>query len=113
MKKIEQWIRQFVSERDLWVLRDKLTNKALNVSYSPEGLKYTTNKYGDLVYFNNAKLKKHNSKLIPVGDLGISSKVYVEKFIPMDHKDFKLQIAEYLFADKGLRLLYNNESIID
>lgn len=39
MRKIEPWIRSFVSDRDLVVLRQTKDNKALNVSYSEDGLK--------------------------------------------------------------------------
>lgn len=39
LAEIEPRIKQFVEDQNLYVLRDVRTNKALNVSYSPDGLK--------------------------------------------------------------------------
>lgn len=35
-----------------------------------------------------------------------SNAVYMEEFVPIDHKDPKAQVAEYLWIDKALKMLY-------
>lgn len=35
-----------------------------------------------------------------------SDLVYVEQFVPKNHKDPKAQVAEYLWVDKALKMLY-------
>lgn len=114
MRKIEPWIRSFVSDRDLVVLRQTKDNKALNVSYSEDGLKWTTDTYGNLIYYDNARLRHkqlNKDSWLPYieGDTTqMSSKVYVEKFRPIDHSKVYLQIAEFLWCNKALRMLYSN-----
>lgn len=75
---------------------------ALNVSYSIEGLKWTTNKVGKLIYFKNAFL--HTGRW--VGDLTPSSFVYAEIFDPKDHASDAAQVAEYTWIKKATHLLY-------
>jgi hypothetical protein len=70
----------------MYVLRDKKTDKALNVSYSPHGLKYTQNKTGRYIYDEN----RH----------------YIERFIPKDFKNKKLLKYEIIWAVKGKHMLY-------
>lgn len=54
VKAIEERIAKFISDRDLLVLREKKTGRALNVSYTEDGLKYTTSLSGRLIYFTDA-----------------------------------------------------------
>lgn len=35
-----------------------------------------------------------------------SEQVYVEQFVPRNHKDTRAQVAEYLWVDKALKMLY-------
>lgn len=113
MRKIETWIKQFITDRNLLVLREVGSNKALNVSYTEYGLKWTMDNYGKLVYYDNARLTHvRNSNIwIPkiLGDTSKKSpKVYVEKFIPTDQKSIPAQVAEFIVCNKALRLLYSN-----
>lgn len=117
LKPIEGISRDFIASKNLMVLRDSLTHKALNVSYTVEGLKWTVNFSGKkLIYFRNAWIDVSTDEGIPttsiVGDLTPSRKVYVEKFIPRDHYDHRgrltrIQISEYTAVDKALKLLYH------
>lgn len=110
MKSIEERIAKFISDRDLVVLRERKTGRALNVSYTEDGLKYTTSLGGKLLYFNDAWLKvlyrDNQPYFVGVqGDLEKSKLVYVEKFIPTNKSNLRDQIAEYTWTDKAYRLL--------
>jgi hypothetical protein len=35
-----------------------------------------------------------------------STAVYMEPFVPVNHKDSKAQVAEYLWVNKALKMLY-------
>ena len=87
--------------------------KALNVSYSEEGLKWTSNKFGRLLYFADAFIT-HEEDGSPkfTGNVKKDKKKFVEDFIPRDHffngrMNEETQRAEFLWVDKGLRLLYS------
>lgn len=112
MRTIEPRIRSFIKDNHLYVLRSRKTGKALNVSYTREGLKWTTSNYGKLLFYTNARIERHKNRLEIVGDLTPSDAVYIEEFIPLDNKNLKVQISEIQWTDKALRLLYNNESKI-
>lgn len=94
--------------------------KALNVSYSVEGLKWTASKTR-LHYFKNPVRLKTVSyesdeqlklKVVMEGDTStISPNVFVEQFIPRNHIrggriDRDSQVSEFLWVDKALRLHY-------
>ena len=117
MDPIKERIKRFIADRDLVVLRDGRTGKALNVSYTEDGLKYTTSLGGQLLYFKNARLKvitrDNQTTFVGVeGDLEKSKSVYVEKFVPTDKKNPRDQIAEYTWTDKAYRLLLaQNEDV--
>lgn len=102
MKPIEKSILSFIRDRKLYVLRDKRTHTALNVSYSEDGLRWTTNKVGRLLYFKKAYLTSGRM----VGDLSPSEEVYVEKFVPRNHERTASQVAEYTWIKKATHLLY-------
>ena len=96
----------------MWILRSK-SGKGLNVSYTEEGLKLTANKGGKLLYYTDAYLrhrKTESGDWMPYldGDLTPSKKVYVEKFVPKDHKNPDFQIAEFRWIDKAHKMLYSN-----
>lgn len=73
-----------IVEKNLYVLREKGSNKALNVSYSPEGLQYTMNKTGRYIYN--------------------PEKNFVEKFEPKQFKNPFLQKCEVTWIMKALHL---------
>lgn len=96
----------------MYVLRDSRTKVALNSSYTPEGLYWTTNTYGKLVYFKNAKLQNvYRDNVLTsvkiVGDTRPSDKVYIEKFSPQNHHTTRGQISEYTWTAKAQQLMRN------
>jgi len=72
------------------------------VSYTVEGLKWSTNKLGKALFFKKAIIT--NGKI--VGDLSPSPEVYYELFDPIEHYNLTLQRAELRCLDKALRLCY-------
>ena len=125
LSKIKPGVGKFISDRNLYVLRDKATNTALNVSYTEDGLKWTTNVSGKLLYYQNGKFQRNInlSESLSKGEvvdtyvsivsndnkpLRTSNKVYVEKFVPTNQTTFKGQIAEYTWVDKAYHLLTLN-----
>jgi len=68
---------KFVQDACLYVLRSQ-NGQVLNVSYSEDGLRMTTNKVGRLMYYENSYLTMGK---IPA-DAVPSRRVYVERFIP-------------------------------
>lgn len=121
MRVLEPRIVTFIADRNMYVLRDARTQMALNVSFTPEGLSWTTDSSGRLVRFENGEmarvlnLKKSLEQnnivfealhISPTeGELRLSDKVYVEKFVPFDHQNRRNQVAECLNVDKAYRLL--------
>jgi len=92
----------------------RLPGKALNVSYTDQGLRYTCNKFAKLLYFDNAFIVAKDGIPSIKGILNKSKDVYVEDFIPRDHFittkirwiDLDAQRAEFLWVNKGMALLY-------
>lgn len=91
-----------------------IPGKALNVSYSEEGLQWTATKTR-FHYFKNARpqtVMSGDTKFVKfVGDTNLSDQVYVERFNPRDHIvggkiNTEDQVSEYLWVDKALRLMY-------
>lgn len=116
-KKIEPWIREFIVDNDLVVLRNKY-GKALAVSYTEDGVKWACNKFGKLLYFDDAYLrhrKMDDGTWAPYvkGELKKSPDVTTEKFIPVDHKRLSNQIAEYFWVNKALKMLYHVPDYVD
>lgn len=64
--------------RKMKVLREKRTHKPLNVAFTEDGLKWTTNKLGKALYYKKAII----SNGVIRGDLRPSDKVYIEDFVP-------------------------------
>jgi hypothetical protein len=97
----------------MYALRDMKTKRALNVSYSEEGLMWSTNATGKLIYFENAHLqrvydKEGNITNVRIGgNLNLNPNVYVEKFVPSNQPTTKGQITEYTWTSKAYRLLYH------
>lgn len=124
---IEPRIRDLVVSGNFYVLRRKKTGEPLNVSYSKQGLKWTADKNRNLLYFRSAQLrhkKDIEGNWMPYfwkyGSEGLekSNDIIVEQFVPRDHYkigedgkitntlDPRLQVAEYLFTSKALKMLY-------
>lgn len=83
----------------------------LGVSYSVDGLKWACNNLGRGLFFTNAILHQTDSGPQFRGDISRSKDIWVGPFIPKDHyiakkMDFSSQKAEYLWANKGLHLMY-------
>lgn len=113
IKPIDPEIRNFITRRNLYVLRDAKTGYALNTSYTPEGLYWTTNVSGKLLYFRNAYFKTHYENEVPVrvsiaGDTRPSNKVFIEKFSPKNQNNIKGQMAEYTLTNKATWLLHRS-----
>ena len=129
MNTIEPRIIRLIQDKDIFVLRERATDRALNVSYSPAGLTWTTNATGRLIFYENAKLQRfivEEKKIVAIvssnGEpLKIDTKYYVEKFVPSDKYhaykkdldgkpmiDRKNQVAEYTWTDKAYRLITNS-----
>lgn len=92
----------YISSQNLWVLRRKSDGFALNVSYSPEGLKWTANKLGRALAYKRAFIK--SGKI--TGDLEPSKAVYIEKFVPRNQPTEQAQVVEFTWVDKAIRLIY-------
>ena len=92
-----------------------IPGKALNVSYSEDGLKWTINKYGKSLYHEDAYLCRNTDRLLFKGkSLARRGDVCVLPFIPKDHivgtiMDHDAQKAEYLWCNKALHLLSGEE----
>jgi hypothetical protein len=118
MKKltIEKWIRTYISDRNLYVLREKRKDgkpgRALNVSYTPEGLKYTLNKQKKLIACKNARLVnkvREDGKvmLLIEGNTLTPDNVVIERFVPVDHDNVRTQLVEFVMVDRALKMLYH------
>lgn len=115
MKSIEPWIKSFIQDRNLVVMRTK-KGQALNVSYTQEGLKWTTDLDGNLLYYKDCRLK--HKEVIPGvwrpyidGSGERNPNIIIEAFIPRDHQNPYHQSAEYKACNKALRLLYTNNEM--
>jgi len=119
-------LEQKIVENNLVVLRLKSNDKALNVSFTEEGLIYTLDNKGKYIFFKNAWVVPKNGSLIFKGDTRLNNRVYVEKFVPKNFETCKqglnednelvdictttwpLQKAEYTFMNKALHLITYN-----
>lgn len=111
---IEPWIKTFIKDRNLWVLRKRDRRgpgRALNVSYTEDGLKYTMDKYGTLIACKNAKLVLEDGKLNIVGNTNLPHNVYIEKFVPQEHQNLRDQLVEFMMSNRALKLLYATDQI--
>lgn len=127
LNEIEPRIKELISSNEFYVIRRKKSMEPLNISYSRVGLRWTTDRFRNLLYFKNAQLRhkvtvtgEHVPYFYKRGNDGLekNSNVIIEKFIPMDHYrvdsngnitntlDSRLQVAEYLMVSKALKMLY-------
>lgn len=67
-------------------------------------------KHGKFIYFKKARRVRRevNGKtfLEFIGDTDMNPNLYVEQFVPRDHKNLGNQIAEYLWISKAMKMLY-------
>jgi len=86
---------KYISDAKLYVLRERGTNKALNVSYSPDGLKFTQDINRKFIYYRKARVNRAQKYFIDLeGDLRPSHKYYISEFVPIQHSDSQLHRAE-------------------
>jgi len=86
----------------------------LGVSYSLEGLKYTQDSTGKLIFFENAHIDYTNKDKITIrGNMKQSRNIRVQKYIPTNQKNSKHQMVEFSMMNKAYRLIYNTNSILD
>lgn len=91
IREIPPHLISFIESKQFWVLRRKRDNFALNISFSPDGLKWTANKLGRALMFKRAFVSKGRIE----GDLSLSRDVYVEVFKPRNHETEAAQVAEF------------------
>jgi len=115
LRTIEPWIKELVRSHKLYVMRDKF-GKAINVSYTKEGLKWTADKNSKLLYYKNARLEHRliDNIYYPkfAGDLTPDPTMTVELFVPTDqYRGDQLflpaQLAEIKMVDRAMRMLYH------
>ena len=99
----------------MWILREKRTGKPLNVSYTPEGLKYTSNKMGRLLLYDNGKLVRLGDRIVIQSNnekpLKLSDKVYIERYVPPQLEVGNvLYKMEFVWAEKAYKMLYHVEN---
>lgn len=119
MRSIElsTWLVEYIKQQKFKVLRDSKTHKALNVSYTEDGLKYTQDINRRWIYFTKAKM------VVVPSDVGYtmdfkgntqkSQGTYVEDFVPRLHGRLDLDKAELTWMGKAYRLCYNLLSNFD
>lgn len=104
-------IATIVRDRQLKALIDK-KGKTINVSYSEDGLKWTTSNTGKLVYYKNAKIKRSGDFLYIASSDGKplekSDEYKVVHYIPTDKPTYNQQLTEYAMASRAFRMLYTS-----
>lgn len=85
----------------MYVMRDKKTHKPLALSFSVEGLQFTTDERGRYIYFKKAHPVIKNGKLQFHGDLRMSDSVYVEIYQKRVDIDKKYKKIERMMALKA------------
>ena len=88
-----------------YVLREKRTDKAINVAYTIDGLKWTANKSGKSLYYNDAIFKIINGKISLVGDFKVSPFTYVERFYPRKFRSPFLNMCESTWINKAIQMI--------
>lgn len=85
-------------------MRDKRTGRILGLSYSVDGLKWTANKSGRLLYFNGAVLKPTDNGVQVVGDTSPSEKVVIEPYTRKSHNNRFENNFEEFWACKAFHM---------
>lgn len=90
---------------DFVILREKATDKGLDVAYTVDGLKWTANKTGRNLYTNLPQHKVityKDGKMTFVNNIKMSDRVYVEKFYPRKFKNPFMNKYEMTWVNKAL-----------
>lgn len=90
---------------DFVILRDRATDKGLDVAYTVDGLKWTANKTGRNLYtgLQQSKVIKFiNGKMTFVANVKMSNRVYIEKFYPRKFKNLFMNKFEMTWVNKAL-----------
>lgn len=106
---IPKQLTAYIANNRLRVLRSKHNNRALNVSFSDEGLMYSMSNQAKFILFKNAWVQLIGDRLVLKGNLALNDKVYIEDFVPRVFDEANLQKAEFTFIDKALKLLNYHE----
>lgn len=110
MNQFNENISDLIISGSFWVLRDKVTGMALNSSFTKEGLKWSTDRLGRLIYYPKARLvvdKIDGQQVVEIrGDLTPSKRVYMELFKPKSQPSARAQVAEFQWSNKALKLMY-------
>ena len=102
---INKSLSTFIRDKHYWVLRRKKDKCPLNVSYTVEGLMWTTNKLGKSLFFKDAIVS--NGRIVPKkGYYEEADDVFYEKFDPLEHATYSIQTAELRWLDKAMRMSY-------
>ncbi len=100
----------------MYVLRKKGNNAAINVSYSPEGLMWTSNSSGQLIACKNASVKvdmdsKNDTGYTSYtinGDTRLNGQFYIELFKPRTFKATALNTKEKKMSQKARAMSYSS-----
>lgn len=90
-REIDEWVSNYIADRNLVVMRDRRTGEPLACSFTEEGLKLTCNKGGRLIYYKDAILrhrKLEDGTWAPYIQSKSESKnpnVIIEHFVPRNH----------------------------
>lgn len=87
------------------ILRDRATDKGLDVAYTVDGLKWTANKTGRNLYTGlqqHKVIKFVDGKMTFVSNIRMSNRVYVEKFYPRKFKNPFMNKFEMTWVNKAL-----------
>ena len=88
---IEPSVRHHIQDNQFMVMRDR-SGKAIDVSFTEDGLRWVMDRNSRLLYYRNAYLKVRkpgDSEDTPmwyiVGDTRKNPNITIEKFVPKDH----------------------------
>jgi len=108
---IDEWLIDYISQKKLYVLRNRYTDIPVGVSYSPEGLDWLTNKYGRVLRYKQAYIKRgHNKIEIEGKNLQLNPLYYVSEYKPYNRTDARAQVTEFVIFNKAYRMMYNLSS---
>lgn len=85
-------------------LRDERTGRILGLSYTVDGLKWTANKTGRLLFYQNAKIKPVDGGVAITGDTRPSKRVVVEPYIRKKHRSAFENNFEEFWSCKAKRM---------
>lgn len=87
---IEPSVRHHIQDNEFVVMRDR-SGKAIEVSFTEDGLRWTMDRNSRLIYYRNAYLRVRQPDETGVpqwyieGDTRKNPNIIIEKFVPKDH----------------------------